>query len=231
MDKKIFALTLSFFSGIFLLSTTLRADLPPIDQEDDLKQKYHEAITAKQQTLEVPLLTAPSWNDRLRSVDFDSAVMPYKIEPSDNLDTKTVGNRVLRVQYLNPVKPALLTWAFEKPMDGRNQWFQMDYMGPTPPAHLSLNVKTKAGAPDSRFDVYLENSGGPGRIRFKLPAEENFSEITALSFIFEPREITEGGNDFVILNFAPLPKNADPLAAETGEKLPRFDRPLPSLIV
>lgn len=225
------ASSLIFLTGIFFYAATLHAELPAVNQEDDIKQKYHEAVTAKHQTLEAPLLSAPSWNDRLKSMDFSTGGPSYKIEHTKNLSLQTLGRRVLRLQYGNTGKPAMLTWEFEKPMDVRGQWFQLDCMGPTPPGHFWLNIKSKAGAPDSRFDLYLDNSPEPQRILFKLPAGENFSEVLALSLIFDSKEPEKNGRDFAILNFAPMPKGTDPLADLPASDPSRFDGPLATAIL
>ncbi|MFA6599911.1 MAG: hypothetical protein WC352_07305 [Candidatus Omnitrophota bacterium] len=212
MEKNMFTPFFIFMNCLFFLSfaALLNAQLPQVNQEEDLRQKYHEAKTAKHQTLEAPLATSGLKDEITVLQEFAMAGKGVSRSHSDNLLIRELGTRSMRVSYDGLDREASLSWKFDEPRELNNRWFRMVYSGTEIPQYLTLKITTEDGSGNGDFDLFLEPTSDPAKIRFKLPNRAPFGKVTGLEIVMDPSENGMKA-DFMILDFGLLLPGEDPL--------------------
>jgi hypothetical protein len=214
MTKNIFTPIFAAFTGFlcFCFTALLCAELPEINQAQDLQQKYHEAHTAKTQTMEAPLATS-GLKDEIAALQAMSLEgQKVTLEPSQGMSIREIGARALHVSYAKLSEAASLSWKFEKPKDLRNRWFSLRYSGAEIPKHVLVNITpADASKNPGHFDLYLEKSVEPSTVKFKFPDKPEFEKTASLSFVMGTGNPSQPVN-FVILDFEMLPAEQDPMA-------------------
>jgi hypothetical protein len=226
MNKNIFTPFFAALTGFlcFCFTALLCAELPEINQERDLHQKYHEARTAKNQTMEAPLTTSGLKDEiaTLQAVTLEGQTV--SLEHSRGISIRDIGTRALHIAYEKLPDAASLSWKFGGPKDLRNRWFALRYSGAEVPKHVLINVtQTDNSKSAENFALYLEKSIEPSTVKFKFPDRPEFKNTASLSFVMDPSNPSRTAN-FVILDFEMLPPDQNPLAELAGTDANRFER-------
>ncbi len=212
--KKTFLFSLAvpgiLFSFIFA-NTLVFAELPEVNQEDDLSQRYQEGVAVKRNTIEAPLLTSDLGAGMLQTAVMGFQEQDVKVESSKNLKLQPVTNGAFRLQYEKLETPAEVAWRFEAPADLSNRWFRMDYSGLMIPPQVFLSANPMGSLHDENLNLFLENSSNPNSVYFKLPGKSNYQAVQLLKMIIDPSVLKEKSGDFMVLNLQMLPKNENPL--------------------
>jgi hypothetical protein len=198
----------------FLLSgTPVFAELPPVDEESNLRQKYHEVRTAKQQTIEAPL-AGSILKVELKSLS-ELTLGGQKVTSSHtpNLKVREIGSRAVHISFEPLTDAAAYTWNMAAPKNFKDRWFRLRYSGSEIPAHVLLSVHSQSEAAPVLFDLYPAPSQTPAEIIFKLPAGPMFDKTTSLSLVMDPKLSPAVKGSFVLLELDTLPPDHNPLAS------------------
>ncbi len=204
---------ISLFTLISLLPIApVFAELPPVDEESNLRQKYHEARTAKQQTIEAPL-AGSILKDELKSLS-EVTLGGQKATSSHtpNLKVREIGSRAVHISFEPLTEAAVYTWNLTAPKNFKDRWFRLRYSGSEIPAHVLLSVQSQVASAPALFDLYPSPSQTPAEILFKFPAGPMFDKTTSLSLVMDPKMAPSGKGSFVLLELEVLAPDHNPLA-------------------
>jgi hypothetical protein len=123
-----------------------------------------------------------------------------------------IGNTSFRLSYHNLKEDASFFWLFEKPVDMKDRWVQLDYSSVNVPATILLSIDSGLHT-DGIFTLPLENSLKPKSSFFKLPDRAPYNKVDKISLSF-PSE-AENHTDLLIYDLKLLPEGQSPLE-ETG---------------